>query len=153
MPNFTVNLAGHIIAVTTIHLYTLALCRGYLTDAVPEFELITTPEDIADEAEKSAHEDEVEGRTPHTFHDGYLESLSVYRKIAETLLNDKILLLHGSVVAVDGEEYMFTAKSGTGKSTHTRLWREVFTSRAVMVNDDKPLLRIENDKVISYGTP
>ena len=43
--------------------------------------------------------------------------------------------------------------SGTGKSTHARLWRETFGDRAVMVNDDKPLLRITKDGVIAYGTP
>ncbi len=64
-----------------------------------------------------------------------------------------MLLFHGSVVAVDGVGYLFTAKSGTGKSTHTRLWRERFGPRAVMVNDDKPLLRIADGKVTAYGTP
>ena len=39
--------------------------------------------------------------------------------------------------------YIFIAKSGTGKSTHTKLWRELFGDRAVMVNDDKPLIRIK----------
>ena len=39
---------------------------------------------------------------------------------------------------MDGEGYLFTAKSGTGKSTHASLWRENFGDRAVMVNDDKP---------------
>lgn len=52
------------------------------------------------------------------------------------------VLFHGSCVAVDGAGYLFTAKSGTGKSTHTRLWRELLGSRAVMVNDDKPLIHV-----------
>jgi serine kinase of HPr protein (carbohydrate metabolism regulator) len=51
-------------------------------------------------------------------------------------------LFHGSAIAVDGVGYLFTAKSGTGKSTHARLWRELLGARAVMVNDDKPLLRV-----------
>ena len=49
--------------------------------------------------------------------------------------------------------YLFTAKSGTGKSTHARLWRETFGDRAVRVNDDKPLLRITKEGVTAYGTP
>jgi len=57
------------------------------------------------------------------------------------------------VIAVDGVGYMFTAKSGTGKSTHARLWREQFGDRAVMINDDKPLLKITDAGVIAYGTP
>ena len=63
------------------------------------------------------------------------------------------ILFHGSVVAVDGIGYLFTAKSGTGKSTHTRLWREYFGERAVIVNDDKPLLKITDSGVTAYGTP
>ena len=45
------------------------------------------------------------------------------------------------------------ARSGTGKSTHTRFWREVFGDRAVMVNDDKPFLRITSDGVTMFGSP
>ena len=62
------------------------------------------------------------------------------------------ILFHGSVVAVDGAAYLFTAASGTGKSTHVALWRKLFGERAVMVNDDKPLLHI-GDVVTAYGTP
>lgn len=57
------------------------------------------------------------------------------------------------MIAVDGIGYLFTAKSGVGKSTHTRLWREQFGDRAVMINDDKPLLRITAEGVTAYGTP
>jgi len=49
--------------------------------------------------------------------------------------------------------YLFTAKSGTGKSTHTRLWREMLGDRAVMVNDDKPFLRVMPDGIRAYGSP
>ena len=62
-------------------------------------------------------------------------------------------LFHGSAVAVDGAAYLFTARSGTGKSTHTRLWREMLGDRAVMVNDDKPLIRLTEDGAVVYGTP
>ncbi len=63
------------------------------------------------------------------------------------------VLFHGSALAIDGDGYLFTAKSGTGKSTHTRLWRERFGDRVVMINDDKPLLHIDAGSVIAYGTP
>ena len=54
---------------------------------------------------------------------------------------------------MDGVAYLFTAKSGTGKSTHTRLWREMFGDRAVMVNDDKPFLKFTEEGVIACGSP
>lgn len=63
------------------------------------------------------------------------------------------MVFHGSVIAVDGQGYLFTAKSGTGKSTHTRLWRELLGEKAVMVNDDKPILHVTDDGVTAYGTP
>ena len=83
----------------------------------------------------------------------YLETLAVYRKLAQLLVQDDILLMHGAVVAVDGQAYLFTAQSGTGKTTHTRLWMQQFGDRAVMVNGDKPLLHITNEGVTVYGTP
>jgi len=87
------------------------------------------------------------------FTDAYLETLSLYRRITEKLADFGVILFHGSAIAVDGEAYLFTAKSGTGKSTHTRLWRETFGERAVMVNDDKPLIAIRDNGVTVYGTP
>ena len=63
------------------------------------------------------------------------------------------MLFHGSAVAVDGEAYLFIARSGTGKSTHTRLWRELLGDRAMMVNDDKPLIRVTDAGATIYGTP
>ena len=82
-----------------------------------------------------------------------LECLAVYRKLVRALLQYDVLLFHGSAVAVGGEAYLFIAPSGTGKSTHTRLWRELLGERAVMVNDDKPLLHVSDAGVTVYGTP
>ena len=81
------------------------------------------------------------------------EKRRMFEKIAEILPGLDGILYHGSVVAVDGKGYLFTAVSGTGKSTHTRLWREYFGEQAVMVNDDKPLLHITEKGVTVYGTP
>ena len=68
-------------------------------------------------------------------------------------MNRGILMVHGSAVAVDGVGYIFTAACGTGKSTHTRLWREVFGSRAVMINDDKPFICLDGAAVMVCGAP
>ena len=69
------------------------------------------------------------------------------------LLKHGGFMLHSSAVAVDGRAYLFSAPSGTGKSTHTSLWKEVFGERAVIINDDKPALMLTKDKLIAYGTP
>lgn len=62
-------------------------------------------------------------------------------------------LFHSSALMLDGEAYLFTAQSGTGKSTHTGLWRQLFGDRAVMINDDKPIIRKADGAFYVYGTP
>lgn len=63
------------------------------------------------------------------------------------------ILLHSSCVVVDGYAYAFSADSGVGKSTHTQLWLDYFGSRAHILNDDKPAIRIIDGKVYACGTP
>ena len=87
------------------------------------------------------------------FPPGYLESLELYRRICDLLLERDVLLIHGSAVALDGRACLFTAPSGTGKSTHARLWRERFGRRLTMINDDKPLLKVTAEGVTVHGTP
>lgn len=177
MESFTIRLAGQLFTICPVCDYIREYCKDYIVadvtgqsgiaDGDTEYtssgvgdittESVTririTQSDIDFEREKSAREDIKEGIPIRHFSDAYLETLAVYRKIADRLLSCDTLLFHGSVIAVDGEGYLFTAKSGTGKSTHTRLWREYFGERAVMVNDDKPLLRITDSGVTAYGTP
>lgn len=64
------------------------------------------------------------------------------------------MVLHGSSLAFDGNGLIFSAPSGTGKSTHAGLWREQYGDRVVTVNDDKPAIRFdEGGQPIVYGTP
>ncbi len=147
------KIANKVVEVTSIHAEVHKYCADYLTDDQADYSVTTTQADIDFEREKSAREDEIEGIPIRHFSDSYLEELAVYRKIAEQMISYDTILFHGSVVAVDDVGYLFTAKSGTGKSTHTRLWREYFGDWAVMVNDDKPLLKITDSGVIVYGTP
>jgi len=74
---------------------------------------------------------------------------SFYRQ----LLKFDGLMLHSSAVVVDNRAYLFSAKSGTGKSTHTKLWLDQFGDRAFILNDDKPALRLEKGIWYAYGTP
>ncbi len=147
------RIADKVVEVTSVYNEVHEYCSDYITDENADYSVTTTQSDIDYEREKSAREDETEGIPVRQFPDSYLEELAVYRKIAEKMTDYDTVLFHGSVIAVDGAGYLFTAKSGTGKSTHTRLWREYFGDRAVMVNDDKPLLKITDDGVIAYGTP
>lgn len=71
----------------------------------------------------------------------------------DALINFDGLLLHASAVMMDGKAYLFSAPSGTGKSTHTSLWLKHFGDRAEILNDDKPAIRIFDDGIKVYGTP
>lgn len=60
-------------------------------------------------------------------------------------------ILHSSALSYNNQGILFSADSGVGKSTHTALWREY--KDVVMVNDDKPAIRIIDDVPYLYGTP
>ena len=63
------------------------------------------------------------------------------------------LELHASMVGNSGKAYLFLARSGTGKSTHSSLWLKHIPGSELM-NDDNPVVRIWPDgRVIAYGTP
>lgn len=69
------------------------------------------------------------------------------------LLKHHGIKLHASAVAYQGKAYLFSGPCGTGKSTHTRLWQQVFGAEAQVFNDDKPALRLQDGKWYAYGTP
>lgn len=63
------------------------------------------------------------------------------------------VLFHAAVVSYEGKGYMFLGPSGTGKSTHARLWLQHIEGTA-LVNDDNPVVRIDNQgTVVVYGSP
>lgn len=70
---------------------------------------------------------------------------------ARELLDFSGFQLHASAIALDGRAYLFSAYSGTGKSTHTEKWLRLFGAR--YINDDKPALRLVDGTWTAYGTP
>ncbi|MBQ8833355.1 MAG: hypothetical protein IJ001_00330 [Oscillospiraceae bacterium] len=153
MAEFRIRIAGRVAAVSSLFESTRDYCRAYLTEDSPDFSVAVTREDLAFEQEDAIREAREEGFRVRIFPEPFLDRAAIQRKVAENLFRWDTLLLHGSTVAVDGEGYLFAAKSGTGKSTHTRLWREAFGERAVMVNDDKPFLRITGEEILVCGAP
>ena len=150
MYNFKLRLVNRIVAVSAFHAETVEYCADYLTDGgEPDASVSVSEGDFAVELEKTLKENP-DGPIPD---EKMLEVTIVLRKIAEALVDFGIILFHASAVALDGEAYLFTAKSGTGKSTHTRLWREAFGERAVMINDDKPFIELTEDGATVWGSP
>lgn len=83
----------------------------------------------------------------------YLEVLAVYRKICEKLPFNEGYLFHAAVIEVNGIAIAFTARSGTGKTTHVRLWKKVFGDKVGIINGDKPIIRFADKKPFAFGTP
>ena len=86
-------------------------------------------------------------------------------KIAEFAISNAVMLLytfytapydtmmvHASVIAHEGRGYMFLGRSGTGKSTHSRLWLNHIPDTELL-NDDNPVIRVFDSKALVYGTP
>ena len=71
---------------------------------------------------------------------------------SQAILSHKAVSVHASAVVWQGKAFLFMGKSGTGKSTHSALWRECFQG-CELLNDDNPTLRIEDNIVVAYGTP
>lgn len=153
MAEFSIKIAGRVAAVSGLFESTRDYCARYLTEKEADFAVAVTPEDLVREQTLADLEALEEGLKRRKFTDPFLERAVIQRKVAEHLLRFDTLLFHGSAVAVDGEGFLFTAACGTGKSTHTRLYREVFGSRATMVNDDKPFLRFAETGVLLCGAP
>ncbi len=153
MDAFTIEIAGLTARVQPRFISTREYCRAYLAEGEPALFVEVTEADLAYEQKMLDIEADEEGLKRRKFTDPFLERTTIQRKIALALLQRDTILLHGSTVGVDGKAYLFTAPCGTGKSTHTRFWRETFGQRAVTVNDDKAFLRITPEGVWAYGSP
>lgn len=141
---FDIKMAGLFIRIRNRFPYVENQCRDWrvnLEDAEPDFEVEASVDEIRQELANGQ------------FSRGYCESICIYRLIAQKLWLYDAFVFHASVVSVEGQGYAFTAKSGVGKSTHTRYWLEVFGDRACVVNGDKPIVRYIDGKFYAYGTP
>lgn len=122
--------------------------RGYESEGEPDFYITVIDEEIKREETANSRK----GRWKFSLE--LLEFFAIQRQIVSRFSSQGVLLFHGSAIYVDGKTYIFTAPSGTGKSTHTRLWREMLKEHnVVMVNDDKPFLKVEEGRVTAYGSP
>lgn len=116
-------------------------CRDYLYDGESQADIVIR----ADAYEPDKYP---ECTTPDQL--AYMES---GRQFYIYLLMNGGFYLHASAVAKDGKAYLFSGRSGMGKSTHTRLWQQEFGEDTVVFNDDKPALRCIDGVWYAFGTP
>lgn len=149
---FTIQLADVSVEISCQHENNRGFFQDYLTNAKPELRIEPSEEDLI-RAEQQLKDAAVQEGKNAEFLPWRVENNAIHYLMADALTDHGVLLVHGSAIVMDGETYVFIADSGTGKSTHARLWREAFGDRAWMVNDDKPMLRLAENKILVYGTP
>lgn len=145
------RIAGHLISIHGKYPYLEEYCKDYRVKEETlnaETEIEITQEDIETERNQ-----EPGIRYP----DAYLEVLAALRKVAEWLPRHNAVLCHGAAVTVPvrGEEagFIFMAPSGTGKTTHIRLWEKYLKGPVNIINGDKPFIAKEDGKLWIYGSP
>lgn len=141
--------AGMSVEIITRYEYAHHRCEQYRCVVPAVFSVYPTLENIISTREGLVNM----GNDICVFSDEFLEFNALLGLLGEELLAWSTLLFHASAVAMDGKAYLFTAKSGTGKSTHAQYWKECFGERVKIINDDTPFLRIQDGEVTAYGSP
>lgn len=142
--NFCVKLADKNIEINSVYPELEIFFKDYLISGVsPDFSITLTESDIHAEDQT-----EIGGQFPFK----YLETLATLRKLAEILPSHKRILMHGASISYGKQAYLFTAPSGTGKSTHIRLWKKFLGDEVKIVNGDKPFISLDSEPII-YGSP
>lgn len=136
-----IKIADTVFEIDNKYSYWEKFVTEYLTDEEPEHYISLDKDFLIKANETSA------------FPVGYTEFLEVYREICDYIVDKDGTLMHGAVISFDGSAYMFTAPSGTGKTTHIRQWRKLYGKRVGIVNGDKPIIRLIDGKFMVYGTP
>ncbi len=153
MPQITIRMAELNIGVECLCEETLGFLSDYAVPcAAPDFSVAVNKADIKDEEERCKLQYAREGLPYPNLTPALLERTAVYRKIAKELPRFGAFVFHGSAVAVKEKAVVFTAPSGTGKTTHTRLWLKN-VPESFVVNGDKPILRLVGGRVFICGTP
>ena len=137
----TISIAGLAIGLDTETPYILRQCARFLTDEAPVFTVQAPAETVAAELALVPGSPAV------------AEFVCLYRAIAERLPDYDRFVLHGATIQTDGKAYIFTAKSGTGKSTHITLWRRRYGKAVQIVDGDKPILWLRDGVWLACGTP
>lgn len=155
---FRIRLADQIIEIQSLCGTVYNISKDYIVPDdngnLPDIVIKSRDEDIKEELYETQRTFAARnnGSKPPIMGEGYYESIAVFRKIADAMPRFNTFLMHGAVVAKDGQAFMFTADSGVGKTTRIKLWLDNYPDSFV-VNGDKPLLKVSEDSVMACGTP
>ena len=142
MINFKIRIANKVLSINAFFESTKRYCVDFLSDEDSDYEITLTKEDLENEASNSEN--------GHVYVNEEVSAL--YRKIADLLVEDNIIVFHGSSFKVDNAGFIVTARSGVGKSTHVNLLKQYLGDKLIYINDDKPLVSID-EKIMIYSSP
>lgn len=145
--DFIIRIANQNILIRGGSSFLQNVCKNYLADkeVVPDIRIQIDESMVR--AEAKYHQQNGE-----TLSTKALESILVHRLVTDALLDHSTYLMHGAVIAVDNEAYLFSARSGTGKTTHIQKWLQNITDSYV-VNGDKPMIVVRPDGAFACGSP
>ena len=144
--NFSIKIADLTVDISCTHLHLSDVCSEYLTDEAPLFSV------GADEE----HKEELRKFflvSSQVFSDAFLESIAVQEKICAAVLDYDAAVFHAALIAFDGQGVAFAAPSGTGKTTHIKLWQRLYGDRVEIINGDKPLFTLRSGRFFASGMP
>lgn len=144
---FHIGIAGVVVGIDERYNYIQNLCREYtVTGEEPAFIVRVERWELKQALAELPLLERLNSR-------GYYESLCLYRKISLGMVDYDAFLMHSAVIEVEGHALAFAAKSGVGKSTHIRLWRERYGRGVHIINGDKPIFRFIDGQLYACGTP
>ena len=143
MPIFRIRVSDITLEINAFNESTKRYCTCFLTDEKPDYTITMTKEDLKNESSNSNNGAVYVNE----------EISALYRKIADLFVEHNIVVFHGSAICVNNNGFIIAARSGVGKSTHTKLLEEYIGDSFKYINDDKPLLKVDDDEVTIYSSP
>lgn len=146
--DFCICIANRIISIHSVYTNIYRACKGYVVNGNTDPDI-----EIRIDDQMLGNELEVMQRSGNAIPGlGSLEGNLIHRLVAEAMLEYNTFLMHGAVVSVDGAAYLFSGRSGTGKTTHIKKWIDN-AAGSFIVNGDKPLIAVKPEGVFACGTP